>query len=266
MCLHFSGWLAAILLVVLPAFAQESNRVLRIAADPNNLPFSNDRLEGFENKIATILARELEMKIEYVWHAQRRGFFRETLKDGNSDLVMGVPAIFERALTSKPYYQSTYVFVSRTDRALDLTSLDDPRLRELKVGVHLIGDDGMNTPPVHALTERGIVTNLVGFTLYGDYAHPNPPAKIVEAVVNGSIDVAIVWGPFAGYFGSKQSVPLTLAPLPKEAGLPFTFAISVGVKKGKKELKDRVDEALTRKKEEIEKILKEYEVPLATGS
>jgi mxaJ protein len=234
---------------------------LRIAADPNNLPFSNDKLQGFENKIATLIGRELGLKIEYEWRAQRRGFFRETLKGGNCDVVMGVPAGFERALTTAPYYRSAYMIVSRQDHSA-VESLDDPALRKLRIGVHLIGDDGMNTPPAHALTERGIITNLVGFTLYGNYAEANPPARIIEAVANGSIDLAIVWGPFAGYFARRQSSPLRIFPLPKGNEIPFRFAISVGVAKSKKELRDRIDEVLTRRKEEIQAILRQYDVPL----
>jgi quinoprotein dehydrogenase-associated probable ABC transporter substrate-binding protein len=242
--------------------AAGADGALRIAADPNNLPFSNDKLEGFENKIAAIIARELGMAIEYEWRAQRRGFFREALKDGNCDLIMGAPAGFERALTTKPYYRSSYVFISRADRKLELTSLDDPKLRELKIGVHLIGDDGFNTPPAHALAERGVITNLVGFTLYGNYAEPNPPARIVQAVSDGSIDLAIVWGPLAGYFARSQTAPLSIFPVPKDKELPFSFAISIGVRKGKKELRDRVDEILMRHREEIQRILREYNVPL----
>jgi mxaJ protein len=253
-------------LLVASVFAGENENVLRIAADPNNLPFSNIKLEGFENKIAALVAKELGMEIEYVWHAQRRGFFRETLKEGNCDLVMGVPTGFQRALTTKPYYRSTYVFVSRADRELAITSLDDLRLRELKIGVHLIGDDGMNTPPAHALTDRGIITNLVGFTLYGDYAQPDPPARMLDAVVNGAIDVGVVWGPLAGYFATKQPARLRITPLPKNDDLPFTFAISVGVKKGKTQLRNRLDDVLTRKKEEITAILRDYGVPLDEGS
>jgi mxaJ protein len=262
MCSAYKALLALAFLGA-SAFGGET---LRIAADPNNLPFSNDRLEGFENKIAALIAPELGMEIQYVWHAQRRGFFRESLKEGNCDLVMGVPAHFERALTTKPYYRSRYVFVSRADRGLALKTLDDPALRTLRIGVQLIGDDGMNTPPAHALTERGIVTNLVGFTLYGDYAEPNPPARIIDAVAKGQIDLAVVWGPLAGYFAKREPVKLEIVPTPNIEELPLSFAISVGVKKGNKELRDRVDEALAKKRAEIDAILREYGVPLDAGT
>ncbi len=257
-------WTAPVIAADDATSAHSTRRVLHIAADPNNLPFSNDQLEGFENKLATLIARELNADIDYIWHAQRRGFFRKTLKEGDADLVLGVPADFERALTTKPYYRSTYVFVSRPDQKLQLTCLDDPQLRKLKVGVLLIGDDGVNTPPAHALANRGIITNVVGFSIYGDYAEPNPPARIIEAVAKKEIDVAIVWGPLAGYFAKKQSIPLVIAPVSPEmdAGkIPFTFEISVGVKRKNKELRDEIDRLLLRKRGNIDAILDEYGIP-----
>src|SRR5205823_11316691 len=139
------------------ATAQQIKRpegVLRVCADPNNLPFSNERGEGFENKIAELLAHELNERVEYTWWAQRRGFFRNTLKSGVCDVVIGVPAGFEMALTTKPYYRSTYVFLYRKDRGLKINSLDDPILKTLRIGVQIIGDDITNAPPAHALTRR----------------------------------------------------------------------------------------------------------------
>jgi quinoprotein dehydrogenase-associated probable ABC transporter substrate-binding protein len=195
-----------------PDAPNAQRRLLRICADPNNLPFTNDRLEGFENKIAAIVAHDLKADVLYVWRAQRRGFFRQSLKEGNCDMVMGVPAHFERALSTDPYYTSTYCFVTRKNDKLPLKSMDDPLLRDLKIGVQIVGDDGVNTPPAHALAARGIVDNLVGFTLYGDYALPNPPARVLDAVARGDIDVAVVWGPLAGYFAKREPVELSVMP------------------------------------------------------
>ena len=248
--------------------AAGTNRVLRITADPNNLPFSNDKLEGFENKIATLVAQELNAKIEYTWRAQRRGFFRETLKENNADLVLGVPTNFERALTTKPYYRSAYAFVTRKEHAAKIQSFDDPALRTLRIGVHLVGDDGANTPPAHALAKRGLITNVVGFTLYGDYSEPNPPARLIEAVANGGIDVAIAWGPLAGYFAKQQKIPLEVTPVPAQFDtpvLPFAFDISLGVRKRDKALRDELNAVLTRRSADIERILDEYGVPRVTA-
>lgn len=239
-------------------------RVLRISADPNNLPFTNDRLGGFENKIAALLAAETGAELQYNWRAQRRGFFRTAFKEGEADLVLGVPVGFDLALTTAPYYRSTYVFVTRKGRGLTITSLDDPALKRLKIGVQLVGDDGTNTPPAHALAGRGLANNVVGFTVYGDYREENPPARIIEAVAKGDVDVAVAWGPMAGYFATRQPVPLDLTPVKPEVdppGLRFTFGISVGVARENTALRDELDAALTRRKADIDKILDEYGVP-----
>src|SRR3954469_9234279 len=265
---HRSRWLPALaLLVPVSAHAPASpppRRVLRISADPNNLPFTNERREGFENKIAELLAREMDADLRYTWRAQRRGFFRETLKADECDLVLGVPSGFERALTTAPYYRSSYVFVSRRYRGLKVRSFDDPRLKTLKIGVQLIGDDGVNTPPAHALAARGIINNIVGYSVYGDYSLPNPPARIIEGVANGDVDVAIVWGPLAGYFAPRQKTKLELTPLTGKdplSGMSFTFDIGVGIKKGNTKLRDEVNKILSQQQAEINSILDRYGVP-----
>ena len=242
--------------------------VLRVCADPNNLPFSNQRGEGFENKLAELLGKDLGERVEYTWWAQRRGFFRNTLKAGLCDVVIGVPAGFEMALTTKPYYRSTYVFLSRKDRHLDVKSFDDPSLRKIRVGVQIIGDDQSNAPPAHALTRRNIVDNVKGFTLYGDYSQQNPPARIVDAVTNGDIDLAIVWGPLAGFFAKQTRVPLEIVPVSPQIDqpfLPFVFDISMGVRRGDQEFRDRVDQFLGNRRPEIDAILKAYGIPRVEG-
>ena len=241
-----------------------STTALRVCADPNNLPFSNKSEEGFENKIADLIAGELKVPVEYTWWAQRRGFFRSTLRSGLCDVVIGVPASFELAATTRPYYRSTYVFVSRRDRDLDIGSFDDPALRELKIGVQLVGDDGANTPPVHALNNRGIVANLKGYTLYGNYVEPNPPARIVDAVAKGDVDIGVAWGPLAGYFADKERVPLNVKAVSPQIDLPylpFVYDISVGVRRGEDELKNKIDEILERRQSDIDAILESYHVP-----
>ena len=242
--------------------------VLRVCADPNNLPFSNNRGEGFENKLAELLAQDLGERVEYTWWAQRRGFFRNTLKAGVCDLVIGVPSGFEMALTTRPYYRSTYVFLSRKDRHLDVKSFDDPSLRKLRIGVQIIGDDQTNAPPAHALTRRHIIDNVKGFTLYGDYSQHDPPSRIVDAVTKRDIDLAIVWGPLAGYFAKQTHVPLEIVPVSPQIDqpfLPFVFDISMGVRRGDQEFKDRVDQFLEKRRSEIDRILADYRVPRAEG-
>lgn len=240
-------------------------RELRVCADPNNLPFSNRRREGFENKLAERIAEEMGAAVRYTWWPQRRGFVRNTLRAGECDVILGVAFGYELVLTTKPYYRSTYVFVTRKDRNLEIRSFDDPRLRELTIGVQLIGDDGANTPPVHALSQRGIVGNLVGYTLYGNYAEENPPARVVDAVASGEVDVAVVWGPLAGYFAKRQRVELEIVPVSPSIDLPFlpfVYDISIGVRRGDEALKAELEAALDRRKDEVRRILQDYGVPL----
>jgi mxaJ protein len=236
---------------------------LRVCADPNNLPFSNDKEEGFENALARLIAGEFGQRLEYAWWPQRRGFVRNTLNAGACDLIVGVPASFDPVLTTRPYYRSTYVFVSLKRRGLDLRSLDDPRLRTLRVGVQMIGDDFANSPPAHALSARGIVRNIVGYSVLGDYSQPNPPARIVDAVVRREVDVAVVWGPLAGYFARRAPEPLALQPVSPnvDANLPFVFDISMGVRRSDRALKEKLDRLLERRRADVDGILERFGIP-----
>ena len=243
--------------------AQLSRGVLRVCADPNNLPYSNERREGFENKLAELVAKDLGARVEYTWWAQRRGYVRNTLRAGKCDVLMGVPTGFELVLVTRPYYRSTYTFVSRRSSPR-VTSLDDPALHKLRVGVQMIGDDFANSPPAAALTRRGIVKNVKGYTVYGDYREPSPPSRIVRAVENRDVDVAIVWGPLAGYFARKSPVPLRIDPVSPEIDLPylpFVFDIAMGVRRGETAFRDQLDDVLRRRKREIDRLLDSYGVP-----
>jgi len=253
--------LAAVALALRP-----SPSALRVCADPNNLPFSNRAQQGFENRIASLIGSELHRPVEYTWWAQRRGFVRNTLNAGDCDLVAGTTAGMEMLVTTRPYYRSTYVFLSRRDRALAIRSLDDPRLRKLRIGVQLVGDDGVNTPPVHALANRGITGNVRGYTVYGDYRRPNPASQVVDAVAKGDVDVAIVWGPLAGYFAQRAAVPLDVVPVSPKMDLPylpFVFDIAMGVRRGDSTFKHQIEDVLVRRKSSIDSILSAYGVPRA---
>jgi len=248
--------------------AQRPARVLRVCADPNNLPFSNHRGEGFENRIVALIARDLNARVEYTWRAQRRGFVRETVTANACDVLPGVPRGFDRTLVTRPYYRSSYVFVSRRDRGIRVNDFDDPALQQLRIGVQLVGEDGVNTPPAHALASRHLAGNVVGFTLYSDYAHPNPPARIVTAVADGDVDVALVWGPLAGYFARQLPTPLRLTPVRDAAdhGLPMAFDIGVGVARRAPSLRDDIDGVLQRRQRAIDRLLDEYGLPRGQGS
>lgn len=247
------------------AWALWPERVLRVCADPNNLPFSNRAGEGFENRLAQLLARDLGRRLEYVWWAQRRGYVRNTINAAQCDLWPGVSSTAEMLATTRPYYRSTYVFVSRQGDGLAGLTLDDPRLRRLRIGVQLVGSDGVNTPPAQALARRGIVGNVRGYMLYGDYTEANPPAAIVRAVAEGQVDVALVWGPLAGYFARHSGVSLRLEPVRPwldDAQLPMAYDISMGVAKRNEALRRELDTVLARRRDEVRGVLAAYGVPL----
>jgi mxaJ protein len=246
------------------ADSRQPQRTLRVCADPNNLPYSNEKQQGFENAIASLVARDLNARVAYTWWPQRRGFVRMTLKRDQCDVIMGIPSNYELALPTAPYYRSSYVFVSRADRHLGITSFDDPRLKKLRIGVQMIGNDHVNSPPAHALAARGIINNVTGYTVYGDYRSQAPGRDIVDAVARGDVDLAIVWGPQAGYFARQQRVALDLVPVSPQIDLPFlpfVFDISMGVRRGDTALREQLDQEIERRHGDIDRILDQYGVP-----
>ncbi|MBV9981110.1 substrate-binding domain-containing protein [Bradyrhizobium sp.] len=260
-----AGVVLAVVIGLATTAAGAADDEFRVCADPNNLPFSNGAEAGFENKLAAMVADNLGKQISYTWWAQRRGFIRNTLKAGKCDVVMGVPSTYDLVETTNPYYRSSYVFVTRRDQHLDLASLIDPRLRQLTIGVHLIGNDGNNPPPAQALGQQGIVDNVRGYSIYGDYRQADPPARLIEAVENGEIDVAAAWGPLAGYFASLSKVPLTVTRIRDGERFPpqqFQFAISMGVRKGDHALRDQLNAFIDAHRSEITSLLRSYGVPL----
>jgi mxaJ protein len=240
-------------------------RTITACEDPNNLPFSNKAGAGFENKLAEMIAADLHAKLDYVWWAQRRGYVRNTLNERKCDFWPGIGSNVETVATTRPYYRSTYMFVTRANSNLQGLTLDDPRLKTLSIGVQMVGNDATNTPPAHALASRGIIANVHGYMLYGDYSEPNPPAEVVAAVARGDVDVALVWGPLAGYFAARSKVPLRLEPVtPWMADMqwPMQFDISVGVQKNDQQLLKRIDLILDRRSGDIRKLLAAYNVPV----
>jgi mxaJ protein len=256
-------WLLLLLALCLAAGTvrgEEELKELRVCADPANLPFSNQKLEGFENKIATLLAQDLGLPLTYYWWPHQRGLVRSFLNTGQCDVLISIPTGYDPVLWTKPYYRTGYVIASLKERNIAVTSLDDPRLRQFTIGVHV------NTPPHDVLANHGIIgSQVVTYDLFYDpRIHPEDyPGRILEDLLAGKMDVAVVWGPIAGYFARKQSVPLTLTPLQgRDGGIPFTFAMSVGVRKQEQDLKARLEASLERQQAEVQKILTEYGVPL----
>lgn len=233
---------------------------LRICADPDNLPYSQRDGSGFENRIAQVVADELKRPLQTVWLPQIRGFVRKSLGAHACDVLIGVPAGFERVLTTRPYYRSSYVFVTRAADSQPLRSFDDPRLATLKVGVQLIGNDLAATPPGHALAERGATQHVTGFTVMGD----GPAAqRMLRALEDGRLDAALIWGPQAGYFAQHAALPMSLAIAhpPPEVRVPFEFAIAMGVRRGDAALRDALDVAIDKRRADIDTILAQYQVP-----
>jgi len=255
------GLFCLALLTARPAHGE----ILRVCADPNNLPFSDQSRAGFENKIIALIAKDLNDTIRYTWWAQRRGYARNTIKADLCDVWAGIASNAPMMASTRPYYRSGYVFVTKTSRDIHIASLDDPQLHTLRIGVQMVGDDATNTPPAHALARRGIVPNVRGFMLYGDYTQPHPPSAIIDAVASNDIDVAIAWGPMAGYFAAREPAPLSLTPVePTQDGaqLPMNFDISMGVRFGENVRLQRLNDCLQRNHAAIDAILAEYHVPL----
>jgi mxaJ protein len=248
--------LAAIaLLLAAPAFAAKS---LRVCADPDNLPYSRVDGSGFENRIAELVAADMKVPLEYEWLPDRRAFVRKTLAERKCDVIVGVPADFERTANTQPYYRSTHVIVERAGAGAPIRSLDDPRLAKMRIGVQLIGNDMASSPPAAVLARHGYTANVRGFPLAGD----TPSAqRAIDALARGEIDAAILWGPQAGYFAQRAGVPLRVTRLAALPAAHLRFAIAMGVRHSDTALRDRLDDFLKRRRPDIDRILAEYAVP-----
>lgn len=256
MSLRFPSLVVVLLLGVTAAQAGE----LRVCADPDNLPFSDARGEGFENRIVALLAREMGMGVAYVWANERRATAIEMMNKGRCDLVPGAIAGAVGVATTQPYMRSTYALVLRGDARV--SGFDDPQLRRLRIGVQSVGDDAV-TPPVEALLHRGLGDNLRPFTLHGNAADPNTAGGMVRAVAARDIDAAVLWGPFAGYYAARQATAMTVVPVTASPDDPrMDFAIGMAVRAGDVALRDALDRALAAKRDAIAAVLAEYRVPL----
>jgi quinoprotein dehydrogenase-associated probable ABC transporter substrate-binding protein len=244
-----------------PAIAQTAETVdrtaLRVCADPNNLPFSNQAGEGFENKIAELLAAEMGVPVRYTWFPDSVGFIRSTLRAGKCDLVVGTASGTELVQNTNPYYRSTYAIVYRKDDKVAPASLDDPALRSASIGVVA------GTPPVTLLAQRGLLANLRSYHLVVDTRFESPARQLVHDVAVGKVDVGVVWGPIAGYFAKQEKVPLDVVPLVAANGpVRLDFRITMGVRQNEPEWKRTINSLIRRKQADINEILLSYGVPL----
>jgi mxaJ protein len=244
--------------------AAPSARELAICVEPDNLPFSNRAGEGIEPAIARVLAAQLHARLIIVPVAQTgRGYVRSTLGRGRCDAIMSMPPGSEGATMTEPYYRAGWFFVGLAERSFDVRSFDDPILRRLKIGVPSVGE-GYDTPPLAALGRRGIAENLHLYGVSGLGSAKRFPAQMIDDLEAGRIDLAVLWGPTAGYYAVRAKRPISIIGTPASDGvdIPLTTAIAIGVAPGNTELRDLLNAALAERRQEIAAILASYHVPL----
>lgn len=238
-------------------------RELKVCSEPRNLPFSNMAGEGFENRIAQLVADELKADLVNVWLIERRAFIRNGLGAKTCDLVIGMPKALSSVRTTRPYYRSMFVLLTRqADPPVE--DLADPALQRMRIGVQMSGDDGGGTPPSYMLSNLGLANRLRGYPMYDDYTAENRPARIIAALASGEIDAAAVWGPLAGYFAPRAATPLRTRPLqgPAAGPMQMAFDIAMAVRKDDEALAQEVDDVIAQRQSDIEAILRDYGVPL----
>lgn len=273
-----AGLLVALALALVPeagARAQAADEpvprtALKVCADPNSLPFSNEKGEGYENRIAAVLAHDLGLPLAYYWFPNRMNFVRNTLRfklptdDYPCDLIVGVPAGFDQVSATKPYFRSTYALVYPKGKGLDgvrtsddLLSLPQPRLAGLRIGVY------DKSPASLWLARHRLVDNGVPYGMMNADPDYFPGQDVERDLAAGRIDAAILWGPIAGNLVRRDKVPgLVVAPMQSEPGLPMDYAIAMGVRYGEPQWKKQVEELVARHRAEIHAILADYAVPL----
>lgn len=263
---QYGRWLAVLLAVGVavggrPVAAQTADiadrGALKVCADPNDLPFSSEQKQGFENKIAELMANALGVKVEYTWFPQIIGFARNTLQAHRCDLVMGTVAGDDIMQTTNPYYFTTYVMVYRSDKGLALDGVADPRLASLRLGVVSA------TPPSDLLVRHDLMSHAKPYPLTVDTRVQSPTHEMIQDVVDGTIDVGFLWGPIAGYYKKHDKLPLTLVPLKEETGAArMKYHIAMGVRANEPEWRRRINATILKQQLAITAILREYGIPL----
>ena len=229
---------------------------LRVCSDPHNLPFSDQQGNGFENKIAEVFAQSLKVPLRYVWYPNSIGFLRNTLRARQCDLVMGIASGAEMVQSTNPYYRSGYVIVTRKADQLAITSMDDPKLRDLKIGLTA------GTPPSDIAVRSGLIGNVRPYPLFVDTRYDSPGKQMIEDLLQKKIDIALLWGPIAGYFARDHASDLTIEPLKTEqANLQLDFYIAMGVRPGENKWKNQVNDLMRQNQGKIATILHDYGIP-----
>lgn len=260
---HGAVLAGAIMAAMSPAaHAQTSEAVdrtaLRVCSDPNNLPFSNEAGEGFENKIAELFAAELGVPVEYTWYPNTVGFIRNTLRMRRCDLVLAAPTASELLQNTNPYYRSTYALVFRKDSDIKATSLADPVMKTLRIGIVA------GTPPATLIAKYRLFTQMRPYQLLVDTRFDSATAQMADDIGSGEIDVGVLWGPIAGYQVKKHNPPLRMVPLDPEVekGTRIEFRIHMGLRYNEPEWKHELNRLIEEKQDEINAILTDYGVPL----
>jgi quinoprotein dehydrogenase-associated probable ABC transporter substrate-binding protein len=251
---HLMG--AVAVLLASAALAQERSE-LRVCADPSNLPYSAQDQSGFENKIASLLAEDMHMRLSYVWFPQVTGFVRNTLGAKRCDLVMGTVSGEELMANTTAYYHTGYMIVTRTADKITATSLGDPVFKDKKIG--LIA----RTPPADIIVRHNLMAQVVPYDLVADTRVVQPPREMLKDLANKEIDVALVWGPQAGYFIKHDKLPLTAAFLTQEPNADrLDYHIAMGVRGNESDWRRQISEEITKNQAKIQAILLDYGVPL----
>jgi quinoprotein dehydrogenase-associated probable ABC transporter substrate-binding protein len=258
---HLAIVLGGLLLAGGSAAAQTGELVdrseLKVCADPNNLPYSDEKKEGFENKIAELMGGELGLKVDYAWFPQVIGFVRNTLRARLCDLVMGTVAGDEIMQTTNPYYFTTYVMFYRSDKALAIEGAQDARLTGLRLGVVA------GTPPADLLVRHELMSHTKPYALTVDTRAESPTHQMVQDVIDGTIDVGFLWGPIAGYYRKHDNLPLTMVPLKDEPGAArMEYHIAMGVRANEPEWRRHINAAILKRQRDMTAILRDYGVPL----
>lgn len=232
---------------------------LRVCADPNSLPFSNEKGEGFENKLAELMAEKLGRKaVQYTWYPMATGFVRRTLGEHRCDVIMGYPQGDELVQNTNPYYRTTYTLVFKPGNGLDgIESLADPRLKDKKIGVVA------GTPPATNLAINGLMAHARPYQLMVDTRIDNSSVKMVDDIRNGVIDAGLLWGPIAGFYAKQSDPPLTVVPLVhEEKGSRMAYRITMGVRATDQQWKRELNKVIRQNQKEINALLHGFGVPL----
>lgn len=264
-----AGIAACVLMALRPveAYAQASDKgalelvdpdVFRACGDPRNLPFSNDKGEGFENKLAELLAAKLGKKLSYTYFPQATGFVRMTLGSYRCDVIMGFPQGDDQAQVTVPYYRTTYALVTKRGSGLeDVTAIGDPKLKDKRIGVVA------RTPPSTNMALNGLLANAKSYPLFIDTRADSSAQAMMDDLAKGDIDCGILWGPMAGYYANKADPPFVVIPLTKETtGPPMTFRIGMAVRPAEQEWKRTLNKLIMENQEEINKLLISYNIPI----